>query len=61
MSSTALRKRTQPALQYVLIYAALIAAFAMVIGISLGLGHAEAGTEQMAVIEKAAAGLGVPR
>lgn len=41
MSSVILRKQN-PALQRIAIYAAIIAAFAMIIGVSLGLGQARA-------------------
>jgi hypothetical protein len=51
MFSTVLRKRTHSALQHVLIYAALIAAFGMVIGVSLGLGHAKAQTAQSRIAQ----------
>ena len=40
MSSGLLPKQNPAALQRIAIYAALIAAFAMIIGVSFGLGHA---------------------
>ena len=39
MSSGLLPKQNPAALQRIAIYAALIAAFAMIIGVSFGLGH----------------------
>jgi hypothetical protein len=40
MSSGLLRKQNPAVLQRIAIYGALIAAFAMIIGVSFGLGHA---------------------
>jgi hypothetical protein len=42
MSSILLRKHNPALLQRIAIYAAVIAAFAMILGVSFGLGHARA-------------------
>jgi hypothetical protein len=51
MSST-LSKQRPDTLRRALIYAATIAAFAIVIAVSLGLGHAKAETAQLRVAQQ---------
>ena len=52
MSSIVLHRRTPGSLPRLLIYAAVIAAFAMIIGVSLGLGHAKAEVAQVRIAQQ---------